>query len=110
MILTPTEQAAFNKFRFTDSAILTSQEYHELIKRQLIQGVLNERIAIGEYDPNKPCYISETGKQLRQYQLRSQKKEQEENKRYKITTIIAATGAVSGIASLVWLIIESLLK
>lgn len=103
IVLTDVEQKIFDRFKRTDSAELTKEEYKVLLHKNLILDSIGGSSGWFDDLPEKGlCSLSDVGKDLRAYQAQRSKAERKSSRRYWITTGIAIAAFLLAVASLLW--------
>ena len=103
IVLTDTEQAIFDRFRKTDSAELTIDEYKILIHKGLIKDSICGNSGWFSDLPEKGiCSLSDKGKDLKAYQSMQRRLSRQASRRYWITTGIAVAAFLLSVVSLLW--------
>ena len=95
LFLSHAEQAAFDKFKTSDSAALSKDEYKLLLGYGLVEKSLDGSSGWFESLPDSgECRLSRKGIAFRSYQQAAQKRKRLETIRYTITTTIAVIALI----------------
>ena len=109
-VLSEYEQALFDRFKSAGEVMLTAAEFKVLREKGLVAGAMDGKSDWFEELPQQgKCRLSPTGKILKNYQIREEKRQlrddayrRREEIRGWITTIIAVLAFLLSIASLSW--------
>lgn len=102
IVLTKKEQTIFDKFKDTDSAALSTDEFHILKNKDLICNTIDGKTNWFEKYPSKGiCVISDKGRNLRAYQLIEKRKDFKRIIWNIINTVLAATSVIVSIIALI---------
>lgn len=103
IVLTDAEQRLLNRFRESESAELTIEEYRVLLRKGLIKDSIDGSSGWFNDLPKKGiCFLSDTGKDLQAYQNQQDRIRRQSSRRYWITTGIAVAALLMSVASLLW--------
>lgn len=103
VVLSKYEQSLFERFRDSNSVVLTKDEFLVLRKKGLVEGAIDGKSDWFDDIPESGiCKISGFGKGLRAYQSIERQKALKEDRRYWITTIIAILALILALTSLMW--------
>ena len=95
--LSPQEQRVFDKFRRTDEAVLTAEEYHLLVSQFLVEPCP----AVDDRPDHLSVTISAQGRALRAYQEERRRAAFINGLKYVIATVIAIIGLVAALYPIV---------
>ncbi len=107
LILTSQEQELFDRFKESDTATLTPEEYHILRKRNLILSEMSGNSPFFSDDlQSGVCKLSQIGKEFRAYQKKLDEAEHIARIRHWVPVAISAVALIIAIASLIVSIIS----
>lgn len=102
IMLSDRERKIFEKFKVSDTATLTREEFRLLREKGLVAGTMSGASDWFDSLPNKGvCKLSDRGRDLRSYQMLVRRKESTESVRYWITTVIAILALILAVVSLI---------
>lgn len=98
--LSAEQQKAFDKFKNSNSACLTKEEFALLRKDKLLEPTMDGKSDwYSELPAAGECHLSDAGKRLRAYQASIAKAERKSTHRFTITTGIAIAALLNSIAA-----------
>lgn len=102
ILLTDMEQTVFDKFKNSDTAILTQSEFQILKTKGLVIGAINGKSDwFDDLPQSGACTISDLGKVFRIYQRNLYLLSKHEKSRYRINTIFSIIALLISTASLI---------
>lgn len=102
ILLTDIEQTIFDKFKDTDTAILTQSEFQVLKAKGLVIGAINGKSDwFDDLPKSGTCTISDLGKFFRIYQRNQFLLSKQEKSRYRINNVFSIIALLISTASLI---------